>query len=100
MLLGISNSVSADGMGPYGEQYLDGLSFSLFSIFGPCLSLGQEYFWVKNLEMGGWTHPSTGGAYLLKVVSSRPISHLLGILANVIYIRSWESLASLVSGNF
>ena len=36
---------------------------------------GQEHFCVKNFEMGGWPHPSTGScAYLLEVVSIGSIS--------------------------
>jgi hypothetical protein len=65
------------------------------------LSFGQEHFWVKNFEMCGWPHPSTGGhAYLLKVVSTGSISPLLGILAKVISHGTRESLASLKFGTF
>ena len=66
-------------------QSFNGLSFSLCSIFCSCLSFGQEHFWVKIFEMGGWPHPSTGGlAYLLRVASPGSFSPLLGISANVI----------------
>jgi hypothetical protein len=69
--------------------------------FSPCVSFGQEQFWVKNFEIGGWPHPSTGGcAYLLKVISTGSLSPLLGILANVNLVGSWEPLASLASGTF
>ena len=62
---------------------------------------GQEYFWVKNFEMGGWPHPSTGAlAYLLDVVSIVLISHFLFILAEVVPIGSWEPLTSLASRHF
>jgi hypothetical protein len=47
----------------------------------------QEQFCVKNLEMGGWPHHSTGdNAFLLEVVSSGSISQLLDILKNIIPI--------------
>jgi hypothetical protein len=93
--------VSADGMDPQVRQSLDGLSFSLCSIFYPCLSFEQGHFWVENFEMCGWPHPSTGGcAYLLEVVSTGCISFLMSILAKVIAIGSWKPLASLVSGTF
>jgi hypothetical protein len=50
-----------------------------------------EHFWVKHFEMGGWPHLSTGGhASLLEVVSKVYISPLLGILAKVINIGSWD----------
>jgi hypothetical protein len=83
-------------------QSLDGLSFSLCSIFFcPCLSFGQEHFWVKNVEMGGWPHPSTEcWACLLKVVSTGFISALFCISTKVIPIGSWNTLASLASGTF
>jgi hypothetical protein len=56
---------------------------------------------VKNVEMSEWPHPSTGAhAYLLGVVLSGSSSPLLGILTNVILIRPWEPLTSLVSGIF
>jgi hypothetical protein len=80
---------------------LDGLSFSLSSIFCPCLSLGQKHFWIKKFEMGGWCHSSTGShAYLLEVVSTGSLSPLVGILAKVIDDGSWQPLASLASGTF
>ena len=83
-----------------GES-LDGLSFSFCSIFCPCLSFGQEPFWIRNFEERVQPHPSNGGyAYLLEVVSVGCISPLLGILAKVISIGSWEPLASLESGTF
>lgn len=32
-------------------------------------SFGQDHFWVKNVEIGRWPHPSTGdSAYLLEMV--------------------------------
>lgn len=44
---------------------------------------------------------STGGhAYLLEVVSTGYMSPLLGILAKVVTIGSWEPLASLKSVTF
>ena len=45
----------------WGIALMDLPSFSSFSlIFCPCSSFGQEHFWVKNFEMGGWPHTSTG----------------------------------------
>ena len=70
-------------MDPKLDWSLDGLSFSLCSIFVPAFPL-DEQFWIKNLDMGGYPHPSPGGhVYLLEVVSSGSISRLLGILAKV-----------------
>ena len=81
-------------------QYLDGPSFSFCSSFCPCSSFGQEHFWVKNFEMGGWPQSSIGGcAYLLEVVSTDCTSPLLGILAKVIAIGP-RKLISLESGTF
>jgi hypothetical protein len=51
--------VSADMMHPQEGQSLVSLSFSLCSIFVPYSSFGEEHFWIKNLEMGKWHHPST-----------------------------------------
>ena len=63
---------------------------SLFQFF-PCLSFGQEHFWVKNFEMHGWPHPSTGGcAYPLEVVSTSCISPLLGILGPGRLLSPWS----------
>jgi hypothetical protein len=64
-------------------QSLDGLCFSLCSIFCLCFSFGQEHFWDKNFEMGGWPRPSMGlcfstGGGLYRIVS--PLC--LGILAS------------------
>ena len=82
--------MSADG------QSLDGLSFSLYSNLCLCLSFAQEHFWVKNFELHGGEHSSTGGhAYLREVVSIGSLSPLLGILAKVISIGSWDLLDSL-----
>ena len=73
---------------------------SLFHFFFcPYSSFGQEHFWVKNLEMGGYPHPLTGGrAYLVEVVSTGSISPLLRISAKVITFGPWEPLTSLASG--
>jgi hypothetical protein len=51
---------------------------------------------------GGWPYSSTGSrAYLLEVVSTGCcIFSLLGILAKVITIGSYEPLASLETGTF
>jgi hypothetical protein len=88
--------VSADGMDPKVWWSLDVLSFSLGSIFCPCVLFRQEQFWVKNFEMGEWHHPSTGAMpTYLEVDSPGSISPLLGISANVFPIVSSESLASL-----
>ena len=75
---------------------------SVFSpLLCPCLSSRQEQFWVKNFEMGEWSHPSTWGwAYVLEVVSTGFLSPLLSISANVIPFRSWEPLNFLTSETF
>ena len=97
----VSDLVSVDKMDPQVGQCPDGPSFNLCSIFCHCLSFGQEHFWVKNFEIGGWPPPSTGDhAYLLEVVSIGSISSLLGISANVIPVGYEESLTSLESGTF
>ena len=83
--------MSADEVDPKVGWILDGLSFSLCSIFCPCISSRQKQFQVKIFEMGGWAHPSTRGyAHLLEVVSSGSISSLLGISANIFAVGSWE----------
>ena len=87
---------------------LDGLSFSLCSIFYffiYFLSLNFLYTETimdqKSLEMDVWSHFSNGGpVYLLEVISSGSISPPLGILAKVIPDESWEPLTSQVSGTF
>ena len=63
----------------------DGLSFSLCSIFHPCIPFKQEQFWVKNVE-GGLVTQSLhwSPVYLLEVVSSGSISPLLVISSKVI----------------
>jgi hypothetical protein len=82
-------------------QSLDGLSFSLCSNFGSCISFRQEQSRVKIFEMGVWSYLSTGDrAYLLEVISTGTISPLFGISASVIPIGSWESPVPLVSGSF
>jgi hypothetical protein len=43
--------ISAFGMDAQVGQSLDGLSFSLCSTLCPCISVRQEQFWVKVLEM-------------------------------------------------
>ena len=53
--------VSAYGMDPQVGQFLDGCSFSLYSTLCPCISLRQEKFWIKCLEMSGWSYPATWG---------------------------------------
>ena len=88
-------------MDPKLGQSLDGLSFSLCSIFVPSFPLGRNNFESKNLKMDRWSHASTGGhVYHLEVVSSGSISLLLGILINVIPTEFWEPLTSQVSGTF
>ena len=65
------------------------ISAALYS----CISFGQEEFWINIFEVGGWPYPSTGDcAYPLDMVSTGSVSTLLGILANVLPIRSWEPL--------
>ena len=56
----VSGLQAADGMNPYVGQTLDGLFWSLCSIFCPCFSFGQEHFWIKNFEMCEWPHPQLG----------------------------------------
>jgi hypothetical protein len=86
-------------MNPWVGQSLEGLSFSLCSIFHPCLYFGQEHFGVKKFDMDAWLHPSTGGyAYLLEVVSTGSFSSLLYISAKVIPFGM--PLAFLESGTF
>jgi hypothetical protein len=63
---------------PQVGKSLDGPFFSFCSIFCPCSSFAEEHFWVKNFEMGMWSHLLTGGrAYLLEVVSTGSISSSL-----------------------
>ena len=91
--------VSTDKMDTQLGWSPDGPSFSLCSIFCPCISFGQEHSWVKNFVMGGWPYPTIRGqAYLLEVLSTGSISPLLCISAKVIPVGSWEPLTSLVSG--
>jgi hypothetical protein len=78
------------------EQYLDGLSVSLCFISCPCLSFGQEQFWLKYFEMGGGRILQLGAMSIY----TGCISPLLGILAKVIPVASWEPLASLVFETF
>jgi hypothetical protein len=94
--------VSADRKDPQVRQSLDGLSFSLCSIFFvPVFPLDRNIFWVRNCEMSRWPHSFTRGlAYLLEVVSTGCIYLLLCISANVIPVGSWELFASLASGTF
>ena len=90
--LGITNSVGV-WIDPKVGQSLDVLSFSLCSISPPPnpQHFFLEQFWVKNFEMAGWPHPSTGGhVCLLEVVSLVFISQMLGISANAIPIGSWD----------
>ena len=80
-------------MNPKLGGSLDGLSFSLCSIFVTEFPLDWNNSGSKILMMGGWPYPETGGhVYLLDVVSSGSIFSLLGILANVIPIASWQPL--------
>ena len=54
-------------------------SLILFFSFVPVFPLDRTIL-GKNFEMGGWSHPSTGGrAYLLEVVSSGSLSPLMHI---------------------
>jgi hypothetical protein len=55
----VSGFVSACGMDPQMGQFLEGFSFSFCFTLCPCISFRQEQFWVKILEIGEWTHPST-----------------------------------------
>jgi hypothetical protein len=74
---------------------LDDLFFSLLSIFCPCLPFGQEHFWAKIFEMGGWPHPSTGAMPIYWNWSVQIVSPLSWVfIAKVIDIGSWEPLPS------
>jgi hypothetical protein len=80
---------------------LDCLSFSLYSIFVPTYLLDRKNSGTKILKMSGWSHFSIEGhVYLLEMVSSGSISRVLGILAKIIPIESWEPLTTQVSGTF
>jgi hypothetical protein len=61
-LLPVSNSVwvwcQVYGMDPQVRQSPDGLFFCLCFTLWPCNFFRQEPFWVKNLEMSVWSHPS------------------------------------------
>jgi hypothetical protein len=71
-------------MDPKLGQSLDGLCFSLCSIFCPCVSFRQKLFWVEDFEVCEWPYPSTWGhIYLVEKVSSGSISLRVDILANV-----------------
>jgi hypothetical protein len=77
--------MSADKIDPQVGLSMDGHSFSLSSIFVPIFPLDRNISRIKNFEMGGWLHPSTGGhAYLLEVVSTGSISSLMCISAKAI----------------
>jgi hypothetical protein len=94
--------VSVDGMDPTVGRSLDGLFFSLCSIFVLAFPLDRDNYELNFFRWGrGWPHPSHGGhVYLLEMISSGSIFLLLAILANVIPIGSWESLEFLVLRTF
>jgi hypothetical protein len=82
--------VCSPGIDPKLGGSLDGLSFSLCSIFVPVFPLDRNNSVLKFFKMDGWSLGSTGcHVYLLEVISSDSISPLLGISANVILIESW-----------
>jgi hypothetical protein len=73
----------------------------LFHFFVPVFPLDRNISGLKTLRCVGGPIPQLGAhADLLEVVSTGCISSLLGILATVIAIGSWEPLASLESGIF
>jgi hypothetical protein len=85
-------------MDPKLGRSLDELPFSLCSIFVPAFPLDRNN---SRSKMGGSPYFFTGSpVYLLEVVFSVSISPLLGVLAKVIPIKSWEPLTSQVSGIF
>ena len=76
--------MSADGMDPEVRWSLDGLSFSLCSIFFFVLVFPLER---NNFEILRWVGDlNMGHVYVMEVVSSGSISPWLGISANVIPI--------------
>jgi hypothetical protein len=86
------------GMDPKVGRSLDGLSFSLCSIFVPAFSLDRNNSGSKNLRWVSVAPSINSGPGLSTwVISSGSIYPLLGISAKVIPIGSWESLTSLVS---
>jgi hypothetical protein len=81
-------------MNPQVGQSLDGLSFfSLCSTLCPCISFRQEQFWVNIFEIGGWSHPSTGGhVYILEEISSGCLSLLLDISEKFLNLKKIMSI--------
>ena len=58
--------------------------------FFPCISFGQELFWVKGFVGGLEYYPYTVGMlWLLKIISSGPISPQLGISTTVTHTEFW-----------
>ena len=54
-----------------------------------------------SFDIDGWPCPSNGVcAYLLQVVSTGSVSPILDTLPDVIPLRPWEPLTSIVYGNF
>jgi hypothetical protein len=52
-------------------------------------------------EVSGWSHLTTeSNAYPVDMVSTVSLSPLLGILANVLHVGSWETFVSLDFGTF
>jgi hypothetical protein len=57
----VSGLVPVYWLDPQVGNSLDGLSSSLCSTLCPSTYFRQEPFWVKKLEMSGWSHPPTWG---------------------------------------
>ena len=73
--------------------------FSLCSIFFPCSSFGQEYFWVINFEMGRGPISQPGAVPIYWRWSQQVLSTpSLSISTKVISVGSWESHMPLMSG--
>jgi hypothetical protein len=78
-------------------QSLNGLFFSLCSIFVPAFPFDRNNSGSIILKMGGWFHVSSGGhVYILEEVFIGSISPLLGIVAKIIPFGFWEPLTFLV----
>jgi hypothetical protein len=80
-------------------SYWLGHSTSSCSIFVPEFLFDRTNFGLKVLWVGWYLHPSIGrSVWLLEVASSGYMSPMLGILAKVTHIDSWEPPPFQVSG--
>ncbi|EDL41692.1 mCG148474 [Mus musculus] len=103
-LLGISNSVwvwclHVGWIPRWGSLWMAFPSVSAL-FFVPAFPLDRYNSGLKFLRWVGGPIPTGGCAYPLDMVSTGTISPLLGVLANVIPIESWEPLVYLASGTF